>query len=218
MDIVKHLTSQTLRLREKTEKRMDLYTRPSKNFFILISLSSAIVVLGLMLNNTAVIIGGMVVAPLITPIFGLSLGVILLKTKTIGRALISIILGSLAAIIISAVISYLTISLEGSHLALTAEITNRTNPNILFFLVALFSGMAGAYAYTHEKAAERVTGIAISVALIPPLSVMGIGLSVLNLVLVQQSALLYVFNLFGICFGSIIMFVLMGFGKNIDAT
>jgi uncharacterized hydrophobic protein (TIGR00271 family) len=217
MGLLKRLTSHTLRLREKTERRLETYTRPTKNFFILIALSTAIVVLGLMLNNTAIVIGGMVVAPLITPIFGFSLGLILLKARNLGASLFSIVLGTSLTIVVAALISYLIIVLEGQHFALTAEIMTRTKPDFLFFLVALFSGMAGAYAYTNEEVAERITGIAISVAIIPPLAVAGIGIAMLNFHLIGQGILLYLFNLAGICFGSVIMFMLMGFGKDIEA-
>lgn len=217
MQLIKRLTSHTIRLREKTEKRLENYTRPTKNFFILISLSTAIIVLGLLLDNIAVIIGGMVVAPLITPIFGFSLGLILLKIKKVAISLYSLGLGTLLSIVVATSIAYLMILIEGKKILLTTEILTRTEPNILFFLIAFFSGMAGAYAYTHERIPERITGIAISVAIIPPLAVMGIGLAMIDSHLITQSFLLYLFNLLGICFGSVIMFVLMGFGKNIEA-
>ncbi len=95
------------------------------------------------------------------------------------------------------------------------EILSRTHSNLLFFLVALFSGMAGSYAYAKPKVLSSITGIAISVALVPPLAVTGLGIATQQLNLSQESFILYLFNLSGICFGSIIMFLILGFGKDI---
>ena len=41
--------------------------------------------------------------------------------------------------------------------------------------VAVISGMAGAYASAKEAVAKSLAGVAIAVALVPPLSVAGIG-------------------------------------------
>ena len=62
--------SPAARIRSKTERQLEQYSRPSVDFFILIALSAPIISIGLILNNAAIIIGGMVVAPLISPFFG----------------------------------------------------------------------------------------------------------------------------------------------------
>ncbi|MBU0597266.1 TIGR00341 family protein [Patescibacteria group bacterium] len=218
MQLFKRFTSHTIRLREQTNKRLEAYIHPTLSFFLLITLSTAIVVLGLLLNNTAIVIGGMVVAPLITPIFGFSLGLILLKIKRIFSSLMAIFLGGTLAVLVSAIISKLIIIMEGQNFTLTNEIIARAEPNLLFFLVALFSGVAGAYAYTNKNVAEHITGIAISVAIIPPLAVMGVGLTIFNWNLFEQSFFLFLLNLAGITFGSVITFVSMGFGRDIEVT
>ncbi|PSO45074.1 MAG: hypothetical protein BRC22_01550 [Parcubacteria group bacterium QH_9_35_7] len=96
---------------------------------------------------------------------------------------------------------------------ITEEIISRIEPNLLHLLVAIFSGMVGAYAYSKQDLSERIVGIAISVALIPPLAVVGLGIVINDPQIWQGSSLLYLTNLAGIIFGSIVMFTLLGFGK-----
>jgi len=49
---------------------------PAPRFYFMVVAANMIAVLGLMSNNPAVIIGAMLVAPLMTPIFGISLALI----------------------------------------------------------------------------------------------------------------------------------------------
>lgn len=209
------LFSHAARLRKKTEKQLEQYNHPSAGFFLLISLAAAIASLGLILNSTAVIIGAMLVAPLVTPIFGFALSLILLKGKEIGKSLLSILLGTLCAVLVSMLIGQIILYIEKDMVEITNEIIIRTQPNILYFLVALFSGIAGAYAYAKPKIIETVTGIAISVAIIPPLCVTGLNITMENWNLSAQSFSLYLINLAGIYTGSIIVFLILGFGSDV---
>jgi len=204
--------SSTNRIRRKAETKLNEYNKPSLNFFVLISLSSALATLGMALNNTSVVIGAMIVAPLITPVFAFSLGLILFQVKNVLHSLISIFLGTLFGILVSILTALLIIFINGEF-TITSEILGRTEPDLLYFLVAILSGVAGAFAYGRPKLQESITGIAISVAIIPPLAVTGIGIALQNFHLMQTSFLLYIFNLCGISFGSIVTFVALGFGK-----
>ncbi|MBT4153321.1 MAG: TIGR00341 family protein [Candidatus Magasanikbacteria bacterium] len=201
------------RLRRKTKAHLDAYASPSLAFFLLIMLSSAIATLGLIINNSSVVIGAMVVAPLITPIFGFSLSLLIFQLKQMLSTSLMLLSGTLLAIAIAALLGFLLSLLDGQPVSLTPEILAQTKPNLAFFLVALFSGIAGAYAYSKPDKLASVAGIAISVALIPPLAVCGIGIVLSEWQLVSQSLLLYGFNLAGICLGSIIVFLFLGFGK-----
>lgn len=211
-----NIFSPSARIRSHAGKQLEKYSSPSKDFFTLIILSSAIVSLGLILNNSAIIIGGMLVAPLITPIFGFSLNILILRFRELGKPLLSILLGTMSAVIISALIGYLANFIDGSSLKATNEIISRVQPDIFYFLVAFFSGLAGSYAYVSEKISASVTGIAISVALIPPLAVAGLSIAMQNWNHLESSLILYLLNLIGIFFGSIIMFIILGFGQDIE--
>lgn len=204
------------RIRQKAQKRLDDVTPQRQDFYILISFSAALAALGLLMDNTAVIIGAMVVAPLVTPLFTFSLSFLTLETKGLLRALKAICLGTVLAIAVGAVIGYIVHILSDGGITLTEEILSRSKPDTLYFLVALISGLAGSFAYARPKILEFVTGIAIAAAIIPPIAVTGIALSINNMFLFQQSLLLYVFNVAGICLGSILMFIFLGFGKEIE--
>ena len=51
-------------------------SEPALRFYILVAVSTLIASFGLILNSTAVVIGAMLVAPLMTPIFGISLALV----------------------------------------------------------------------------------------------------------------------------------------------
>jgi len=206
----------TGRIRRKTQKHLETYSKPSIDFFVLIACASALISLGLLLDNTAIVIGGMVVAPLITPFFGFSLNFLLLKPWGMLRALLSIFLGTTLAIAIAFVIGQLTILLYNKDSILTSEIMSRTQPDTLYFLVAVISGLVGTFAYGKKELTEKVVGIAISAAIVPPLAVAGLALAIDNINFFSQSTLLFFINMIGIFIGSIIMFLLLGFGKDIQ--
>jgi uncharacterized hydrophobic protein (TIGR00271 family) len=206
------------RIRRATQKRLEKITPHRQDFYILIGLSSALAALGLLMDNTAVIIGAMVVAPLVTPLFTFSLSLLIFEKKGLVRAFRSIFLGTVLAVVVSALIGYIVHLVSDGGISLTEEILSRSKPDTLYFLVALFSGLAGSFAYARPKVMEFVTGIAIAAAIIPPIAVTGIALSIGDMFLFRQSFLLYMFNIAGICLGSILMFVFLGFGKEIEKT
>ncbi len=201
------------RLNRHTEKQLELYSRPSVDFFVLIAISASLATLGLALDNSAIIIGAMVVAPLVTPIFGFSLYLILFKPKGLGESLFSILTGTILSIFIAALFGFLILLINGQNALATTEILSRTKPDLLYFIIALLSGLAGAFAYVRPKLSERIIGIAISAAIIPPLSVMGLSIAIQNWTTLMASGFLFLLNFIGICFGSIIMFLILGFGK-----
>lgn len=210
------LESNTLKLRRKTEEQLEHYTKPSTNFFVLMIISSSMATIGLLLNSPAIVIGAMMIAPLITPLFGFALSTLLLRPKTMGLSLIAILLGTAVGYGTAIAVGIVSNSIEPGTLNVTNEILARTTPNVLYLLVAILSGLAGAFAYGRENLSESVIGIAIAVALIPPLAVSGIGVAMQDWFIATQSFYLYLLNLAGILFGSIIMFLILGFGKDIE--
>jgi len=211
-----NIFSSAARIRSKAQKHLKQYNRPTIEFFVLTALASSIISIGLILNNAPIIIGGMVVAPLISPFFGFSLNIILLRLKGIFLTLLSILSGGLLAILTSALTGHLIIITNNKEFITTVEIIARTEPNILYFVVAILSGIVGTYAYVKPTLSEKIVGIAISASIIPPLSVIGLGLSKFDWTLITKSSILFLLNFLGICLGSIIMFLILGFGKETE--
>jgi uncharacterized hydrophobic protein (TIGR00271 family) len=147
--------------------------QPVLGFYIMLSLSTLIATLGLLSNSSATIIGAMIIAPLMNPIVALAYGIGRFKKRLSYLSMISLSSG----IVVSILISYLTTSFIG--LSVTgSEILSRVNPTLLDLGVAIGAGAAATFAYTRKSIANSISGAAIAVALVPPLCVVGIGLSI----------------------------------------
>jgi uncharacterized hydrophobic protein (TIGR00271 family) len=186
-------------------QRMRAASRPSINYFVLIALSALIATLGLLLNSPAVIIGAMLVAPLMSPIVAAATGIVFGDERILSDTVTATVQGVLLAIFL-AMIATLISPLAGA----TNEILSRTRPNLLDLGVAIFSGMAGAYAIAREEVGAALPGVAIAAALMPPVCAVGIGLALGNVSIAGGALLLFVANLSGIIVSSSVVFLLLG--------
>jgi uncharacterized hydrophobic protein (TIGR00271 family) len=93
---------------------------------------------------------------------------------------------------------------------LTGEIMARTQPNLLDLIVALASGMAGAYALARKEVSAALPGVAIAAALMPPLGVAGLGLSLGKAQVAGGAFLLFLANIASISLAGVIVFILLG--------
>ncbi len=181
----------------------------SLNYWLEIVFSAGIATFGLVLNSPAVIIGAMLISPLMGPIMatGLSLAVgdLYLSIKAVGNLVVSVAM----AVALSAFIVWLL----PFHSA-TSEILARTNPNLLDLGIAVFSGLAGSVAVSRAGGTGGVTtlpGVAIAVALMPPLCTMGFGLgSGANMRIMGGAGLLFLTNLVAIVASAFAVFLLIG--------
>ena len=96
---------------------------------------------------------------------------------------------------------------------LNNEILLRTEPTLIDLMVAMAAGAAGAFAKSRKHVADAFPGVAIAVALVPPLGVMGIGLSRFDQEIFLGSTLLFVTNLTGIIFSGILVFLWQRYGS-----
>lgn len=175
------------------------------NYYVLIVLSAVIASLGLLANSAAVIIGAMLVAPLMTPILALSLGIVLGEPRMLSRGAESTIKGVGAAVVLSAFCALLVPASQP-----TAEILARTHPTLLDLGVALASGAAGAYALGRKEVAAALPGVAIAAALMPPVCTVGIGLAQGSGTVMGGALLLFITNLIAITLAGAVVFLLLG--------
>ena len=82
-------------------------SEPKMRFYTMAAISSAIATYGLMMNSTAVIIGAMLVAPLMTPIFGISLALVRGDASLLGRSIRAEIAGIVLSVAIAACFGFL---------------------------------------------------------------------------------------------------------------
>ncbi len=176
------------------------------DFYMMIALSTIIAALGLLLNSPAVIIGAMLVAPLMSAIIGMALGIVHGDQSLLLKSARTSLAGILAAVIIGLLIGWLV-----PNASATPEVMARTQPNLLDLFVALAAGAAGAYALCRKEVAASLAGVAIAVALVPPLATIGITLALQEWQLAAGATLLFATNLVAIAASGAIVFLLLGF-------
>lgn len=194
--------------KEKTEVVDKLIEKsaPSYDFFLMYFLAVVITCLGLLINSSAVVIGGMLISPILYPLLSLAMGITTADVKLIRRSsllLLEIVVGTL---IVAALISLLVFNRE-----INPEILSRISPNLAYFFIALIAGLAGAYAFAKPGLSEILPGIAIAVAVLPPLVVSGMGFSFLNWRMIIGSFGLFFINMVGVIFAGVLVFSLLGF-------
>lgn len=175
-------------------------------YYILVALAAVVSTFGLLMNNTAVIIGAMLISPIMNPIIGLSLSITLGDSRMFSKSIKSIILGSVLAIVVSVFVTMLV-----PTRLLTSEILARSKPNIIDLMIALASGAAGAFTMCYKKDAYTLPGVAIATALMPPLCVVGSGLVLNDYKVALGGNLLFLANLIAINLASAIIFKFYGF-------
>lgn len=187
-------------------------SRGDADFYIMLLLSVAIAAFGLLQDSAAVVIGAMIVAPLMQPIVGIGMSVAV-GNFALGRiALPTAIKGVLAAVILAIAIGW---ALPPD--SATDQMAARGSPGILDLLVAIAAGAAGAYAIGRKNVASSAAGVAIAVALVPPLSTVGLGIALSDRSLAGGAALLFVTNFAAIAASSALVFLWMGFKPQVDA-
>ncbi len=185
---------------------------PDFDFFLLVFLSTCIATFGLLTNSAAVVIGAMLVAPLMSPILGLSLASVAGEHRMFERAAGGLARGVLLTIALSALLSWLAQLLPFDVLAvLPVEIVARTRPSLFDLGIALAGGAAASYALAQPDMSAALPGVAIATALVPPLCTVGVGLSLMDPNIFLGALLLFVTNLVAISFAGIVVFALLGF-------
>ncbi len=184
--------------------------RWSGHYLFMVVISAGIAVLGLLLSSPAVVIGAMLVSPLMGPILGLGVGVALFDQAAIRRALVALGLG------IAVAVGFTALVVAVSPLqTVTAEIAARTRPNLFDLLVALLSGLAGTYALIRGRQGA-IVGVAIAVAVMPPLATVGFGLATANWAVMGGAAFLFFTNLMAIALAAAAMARLYGIGASLS--
>lgn len=181
-------------------------------YWIVLVLSGGIATLGLALNSSAVVIGAMLVAPLLAPVLGLALS-LAVGDGRLAVQTAAIVLGSTLAVVAAGAL--LTVLLPFQ--TITLEISARTRPTTLDLAIAVFSGLVGAVVTVARRSrlSAAIPGVAISVALIPPLAVAGFGIGTGgNWELIQGSLLLYGANLAGIVLSGMTVFLVLGMHRS----
>ncbi len=182
----------------------------STDFVMMLMMSASIAALGLIQSSTAVVIGAMLVAPLMTPLLAIGMSLVQGNIQMFRRAWRAVVIGVLGALLASMAIALLSPWDE-----LSAEVVARGAPNPFDLLIALLSGVAAAFALARPGLAGTLVGVAIAVALVPPLAAVGISTVKGELGMAGGAAMLFLTNLLAIIIGAALVFRFFGFDASL---
>lgn len=197
---------EAIAVREALYREVEKNTQLDLNFVVLVVLSTVVAALGLIRDNVAVVIGGMVIAPLLGPNLALSLGTALGDIHLVRKAARTLTVGIVLAVLLSAAIGLF------SHGELhSPELLSRTDVGWDSIVLALASGAAAALSLTTGLATILV-GVMVAVALLPPAAALGILLGQDRITLAAGAGLLLAVNIVSVNLASKLVF----FAKKIE--
>ncbi len=208
MEVKRLFSSITDEQKNAAVENLFAHSTPNNDFFLMVILSVLMATLGLLIDSSAVIVGSMLIAPILYPMLGLAMGIIMSDFSLTSKSFVTIIKAAILSIAVAAIVTLLFSSETASY---TSEIISRTKPSLIYAFIGAVAGFAAAFATTKPKLTETLPGVAISVALIPPLAVVGIGLARLDIAVFFSSLLLFLVNAAGVIFTAAIVFSLMNF-------
>ncbi|MGB0757813.1 MAG: TIGR00341 family protein [Patescibacteria group bacterium] len=199
------------RITEERQKKVYQQIRENAkadfDFYTLLVVSTVIITLGLYINSAAVIIGGMLIAPLVWPILALSLSIVKGHSSLFGTSILTLLKSTLIILLVSSIVGLITpeINLENQ------EILSRTQPQLFELFVAIASGFIGAFVVTYPKLGEAMAGVVVAAALVPPLAAMGLLMTSIDFAAAGGAFLLYTSNLIAITLSATVTFFLARF-------
>jgi uncharacterized hydrophobic protein (TIGR00271 family) len=206
------------------ERRAKAGAEITYGYILMVIISALLATGGLLLNNPAIVIGSMCVAPFLGASRAVCIGGLFRNRRVFLVGLVKQLLGLL---IVGAGIAYAVTELLHDSIptvGITSEILLRGMPTIrdvvLSVLVALSAGAGASLALTADpkvvetpwgQVIDAVIGVEIAISLIPPAAVVGIGLAFERLDISYNALLLMAVNVLGLdVFGSMFMLVFRG--------
>lgn len=177
-----------------------------KGYYLFLILAVLIITPGILIENTPVIIGGMILAPLIIPILSLSLSFVAGSLRGVGRSAVILLQSLIITVGLSAGMTLI--------LARTGQVVTWIPTSIdsdIYLFIAFCSGIAAAFAFVKKDLASNLAGVAIAVSLLPPLSATGIALALGQYVIVRNSLVIFLANFLGISIAAFLVFWGLGF-------
>lgn len=190
--------------REQLYQTIEQNARLNVNYLVLVALSTVVAAIGMIEDNVAIIIGGMVIAPLLGPNLALGLATALADLELMKKSLISGIAGVGLAIGLAMLIA-LVVPIDIN----VGELQSRTYVELPAVVLALASGAAAALSVTTGVASVLV-GVMVAVALLPPAVVLGLMLVLGHFDLALGAGLLLAVNIVSVNLSSKIVFFLKG--------
>lgn len=209
------MSSQTGEGRERAEtfaavSREEIYaavqegTRLTPHYALLVLLATAVAAIGLVRDNTAAVIGAMVVAPLLGPNMGIALAFSLGDRQLLRDAIRASGTGVSLAFATSMALGWL-MTFDPS----VPEIVSRTDVALSDMFLALAAGAAGTLAYT-SGAPTYLVGVMVAVALLPPTVASGLLAGAGHLREAYEAGLLVATNVAAVTLAAMVTFRVTG--------
>jgi hypothetical protein len=151
-----------------------LRASPSFDFFLFSLVSGAVIGVGLLLDAPALLVLGAVLAPLMAPAVGVSLGTVTGIPGFFFRSLLALLLGSLLAGLAGAAVGIATAYWTPPQLTLAYYHAQLNWPN---FLVMALGACFTTVAMLHDKPIPAVPSVALAYGLYLPIAIAGFGLT-----------------------------------------
>ena len=191
---------------KKLHQELSIDATWNLNYIAFTLTACLIATFGLISNSTAVIIGAMLIAPLMLPLRGLAFSALEGDFPLFVKAFLSVTGATVTSIFLSWLIGTIASLPEFG-----SEVLSRTQPNLVDLGIAVTAGGISGFAKIRKEVSDALAGTAISVALMPPLCVVGLSLSQGILALSRGAFLLYLTNLLGITLACMLIFILAGY-------
>lgn len=142
------------------------------SFWVLVVLSGVIASAGVVADSTATVIGAMIVAPLMTPILGTALALVLADRRQLATNILTVLCASLLVVVLGWAVG-LTVQVDVVA-ATNDQVAGRVSPRLIDLLAAVATGLVGAFALVRSDISDTLPGVAIAISLVPPLAVVGL--------------------------------------------
>lgn len=172
--------------------------------YFLLVVSIFIVLAGLLKNSIPLLIGGMLVAPMLSPVLGLSLAIIIMKPKVVIRAVKVFLLTTLLALSVSMLFG-LIFPFRTNEM----DLIRQMGAGGFELFIAILAGAAASLSWAKKNLSTNLAGIAIAVTLLPPLAVAGLALAALDYTIFSMAIETYFINVLGIVIGSFAIFMVI---------
>lgn len=204
----------TIRVHHNQEKAVTIFQDELLHIFtflILIALAGMIASIGILRENTAVVIGAMIITPLVNPFMGIPLGIVTRQWSLFWNCLGKVLSGVLLFWGISFILGSVLVPID-QHPTMIG-----THPiGIPEVLIAILAGMVAAIALSSEKVQNTLSGAAIALALAPPLSISAIGFALGRIDVFHNMLTLFAINGAGLIVMGFFVFLVFGFRKPDD--
>ncbi len=164
---------------------------------LLTSIATVVALVGLFLNNVAIVVGAMIVSPLLAPITGFILELAVGRPHRAFAHLRAFLLLILLVVLLSAAIT--TVLFSFGPVVFTPQIVSRFERRDVYLVMAVLLGFAAMIAQV-KGFRETLVGIGVSIALLPPAAVAGIALALFRTNALSALALAFD-NIIGVMIG-----------------